>query len=72
MRLLSFDKNGKYAIGILKQDTNTIVDLSSVDPSFPTDMNSFIDLGSEGIKRAGHIVENSDQDIEMKLKPNNI
>ena len=37
--------------------------MSSVDPSFPTDMNSFIDLGSEGIKRAGHIVENSDQVI---------
>ena len=67
MRLLSFNKMGNHAIGVLKQNTNTIVDLSLADPSLPTDMNNFIDLGSEAIELVERLVENSDENIEMKL-----
>ena len=49
MKLVTFRSEGAAGIGILRAEG--VIDLAS-DPSLPTDMSSFIGLGSEGIERA--------------------
>lgn len=72
MRLLSFTMAGKQSIGVLKQDRRTVIDLSLVDPSLPTDMNSFIDLGAGAIERVGRIIDSTSPKAEKELSDINL
>lgn len=65
MRLVSFDRDGESAIGIL--DGEIVVDLSVADPGLPHDMKSFIALGAVGCDRAQTAAEGASDAARMPL-----
>jgi len=67
MRLLTFQKNGRATLGVVEVDGQTIIDLSVAVPDLPQDMNSFIELGDDGLKKAAAACENASDDARLNL-----
>ena len=51
MRLVTFADNTGERIGVFIPEIEKVIDLVAADPSLPRDMNAFIDLRSEGLKK---------------------
>ncbi|MBT3915875.1 MAG: fumarylacetoacetate hydrolase family protein [Rhodospirillaceae bacterium] len=67
MRLLTFKKNGTATLGVVEVDGQTIIDLSVAAPDLPQDMNSFIELGNDGLKKAAAACDKASDDARLKL-----
>ena len=65
MRLVTFADNTGERIGVFIPEIEKVIDLVAADPSLPRDMNAFIDLRSEGLKKAATACQTASENAQI-------
>ncbi|NQV57657.1 MAG: fumarylacetoacetate hydrolase family protein [Rhodospirillales bacterium] len=65
MRLVTFSHDGRTGIGALDLETGEIISFAAAAPDLHDNMNDFIELGADGLRRAAEAVAASGRDARI-------